>query len=122
MSKWLTIFMNLSAFAFSDEIDFSLSPTRETHRILQVDNEKVRVWKTTFNPFSPLKMHRHDKARLCIPIKGGTLKRITELGEVSYIQLETGKAIWLGVDPEGELHGDINESDEPIEVFIVEVK
>lgn len=94
----------------------------ETHRILQVDNKHVRVWKTTIYPFSPLKMHRHDSPRVVIALKGGTLKKIEENGETSPLTFETGKAYWLEADPLGEFHADINESEEPIEVMVIELK
>ena len=35
---------------------------------------------------------------------------------------ETGKAYWLGVDPPGEQHGDLNRGKEPMEVIVVEMK
>ena len=35
---------------------------------------------------------------------------------------ETGSAYWLDIDPEGELHGDVNRGDEPIEVIVVQLK
>ena len=37
-------------------------------------------------------------------------------------KIYTGKAYWLTKDPPGAFHGDINESDEPIEVMVIEVK
>ena len=35
---------------------------------------------------------------------------------------ETGSAYWLEADPPGELHGDVNEGPEPIEVIVVQLK
>jgi hypothetical protein len=35
---------------------------------------------------------------------------------------ETGKAFWLTADPPGELHGDVNEGNSPLEVMVVEIK
>jgi hypothetical protein len=67
-------------------------------------------------------MHRHDCSRVIVGLKGGSLTRIEESGEKSQIIFERGKAYWLTEDPPGTLHGDINESDEPIEVMLIEVK
>ena len=97
-------------------------PNQTTHREVQVDNEQVRVWKTTIYPASPLKMHRHDLPRIVVALQGGTLKKITDKGEVSDLVFETGKSYWLEADPEGELHGDVNESDQPIVVVVIEPK
>ena len=62
-------------------------------------------------------MHRHEKSRIVVGIKGGTLKKITDTGEESYLHFETGKAYWLEADPPYELHADVNEGLEPIEVM-----
>ena len=93
-----------------------------THRVFQFENEHVRVWKTVIMPHQPLKMHRHDCARVVVGLKGGSLTKIEETGETSKLVFETGKAYWLNEDPPRTLHGDINESDEPIEVMVIEVK
>lgn len=67
-------------------------------------------------------MHKHDCARVIVPLKGGKLKKIEKTGEISTLNFETGKACWLDVDPSGTLHGDINESNEPVEVMVIEIK
>ena len=94
----------------------------QTRRVFQFENEYVRVWKTIIMPCQPLKMHRHDCARVVVGLKGGTLTKIEETGEISDLNFETGVAYWLAEDPPGTLHGDINESDEPIEVMVIELK
>ena len=45
-----------------------LSPT-QTHRVIQFENEHVRVWKTTIMPHQPLKMHSIDCARVVVGLK-----------------------------------------------------
>jgi hypothetical protein len=35
---------------------------------------------------------------------------------------ERGKAYWLGKDPPGQTHADVNETDRPIEVIVVELR
>ena len=94
----------------------------KTHRVFQFENEHVRVWRTVIMPHQPLKMHRHDCSRVIVGLKGGTLTKIEETGERSPLVFDTGCAYWLGEDPPAVLHGDINESDEPIEVMVIELK
>lgn len=94
----------------------------KTHRVFQFENEHVRVWKTVIMPHQPLNMHRHNCARVVVGLKGGSLTKIEETGETSELVFETGKAYWLNEDPPNTLHGDINESDEPIEVMVIEIK
>lgn len=93
-----------------------------THRVFQFENEHVRVWKTIIMPNQPLKMHRHDCSRVVVGLKGGALTKIEQSGEISTLNFETGAAYFLAEDPEGTLHGDINESNEPIEVMVIEIK
>ncbi len=93
-----------------------------TRRVPQFENEHVKVWKSVIVPNQPLKMHRHDHPRAVIALKGGTLKVVKESGESRLERWETGNAYWLTADPPNELHGDVNEGDEPIEVIVIEIK
>lgn len=94
----------------------------QTHRVFQFENEHVRVWKTIIMPHQPLKMHRHDCARVVVGLKGGTLTKTEQTGETSELHFESGIAYWLTEDPPHTLHADVNESEEPIEVMIIEIK
>lgn len=92
-----------------------------THREYQLENGSVKAWKTIIYPNSPLKLHRHDYPRVIVGLVGGVITRIEESGEVSYLNIETGKAYWYEADEPG-LHLDMNESDTPIEVMLIEVR
>lgn len=85
-------------------------------------NENVKVWKTIIFPNQPLKMHRHDRSRVVVGLKGGVLTKIEDTGEESEFVFESHKAYWLDEDPPNTLHADINESNEPIEVMVIELK
>ncbi len=93
-----------------------------TGRTPQFENEHVEVWKSVIVPNQPLSMHRHDNPRAIIALKGGTLRVVNEAGESHQLIWETGSAYWLEADPPGELHGDVNEGTEPIEVIVVQLK
>ena len=93
-----------------------------TRRVPQFENEHVEVWKTIIMPDQPLSMHRHDNPRAIIALKGGTLTVVNEAGEERDMNWETGSAYWLDIDPEEELHGDVNKGTEPIEVIVVQLK
>ncbi|MFM5182075.1 hypothetical protein ACEUAY_21205 [Aeromonas veronii] len=100
-----------------------LQKTNQTHRVPQLENKNVRVWKTTISPEQPLKLHRHDNNRVIVVLKGGKLDILDEQGKVTKTyDWQTGKAYWLDADPIGELHGDRNISGSPIEVMVIEVK
>ena len=93
-----------------------------TRRVPQFENEHVEVWKTIISPNQPLSMHRHDNPRAIITLKGGTLTLVSEAGDERDMVWETGSAYWLDIDPEGELHGDVNKGSEAIEVIVVQLK
>jgi quercetin dioxygenase-like cupin family protein len=93
-----------------------------TRRIPQFENDDVRAWKSIIAPRQPLTMHRHDHGRAIIALVGGTLTIVEESGEKRTVTWETGKAYWLPADPPGRRHADVNETDKPIEVIVVELK
>lgn len=93
-----------------------------TQRIPQFENEHVEVWKSIIMPNQPLTMHRHDNPRAIIALRGGTLTVTSDAGESHDMTWETGSAYWLEADPPGELHGDVNEGTEPVEVIVVQLK
>ena len=93
-----------------------------TRRIPQFENNDVEVWKSIILPNQPLSMHRHDNPRAIIALKGGTLSVVTEAGDSKELTWETGSAYWLDADTPGELHGDVNQGTEPIEVIVVQMK
>lgn len=94
-----------------------------TRREPQFENEEVRVWKSIIQPRQPLSLHRHDHGRALIALVGGKLDVVDSAGKVldSY-DWETGKAYWLGADPPGQRHADVNNTSRPIEVIVVELK
>ena len=93
-----------------------------TRRVPQFENDHVEVWKSIILPNQPLSMHRHDHPRAIIALKGGTLTVVTEAGDSKKLTWETGSAYWLDADPPGQLHGDVNEGTEPVEVIVVQLK
>jgi len=97
-------------------------PELTTGRTPQFENEYVEVWKSVIVPNQPLEMHRHDNPRAIIALRGGTLTVVYDTGERRDMTWETGSAYWLDADPPGELHGDVNEGPEPVEVIVVQLK
>lgn len=95
---------------------------QQTRREPQFENEHVQVWKSIILPNQPLALHRHDRGRVIVALKGGTLDVVDAKGKtITQMTWETGKAYWLDADPPGELHGDLNRTSEPIEVMVVQL-
>lgn len=95
----------------------------QTRREPQFENDDVRVWKSIIMPNQPLALHRHDHGRTIVVLKGGALDIVDGTGKtMKTMGWETGKAYWLGADPPGEQHGDLNRGTAPIEVIVVEMR
>ena len=93
-----------------------------TQRIPQFENESVKVWKSVIVPNAPLTLHRHEHGRTIVVLVGGDLKVVKDSGKTEVMHWETGKAYWLGPDPPGEMHKDVNDTGKVIEVMVVEMK
>lgn len=94
-----------------------------TRREPQFENEHVRVWKSIILPKQPLSLHRHEHGRALIALVGGQLSVVDQNGKtIDTYNWESGKAYWLGVDPPGQLHADVNQTAQAIEVIVVELK
>lgn len=116
----------LCAHCFADEgitFDNGKSASQQaTQRVLQFENDQVRVWKAKIFPNQPLKMHRHDHDRVVVALHGGNLAKVSEDGAVKDRLFESGESYWLDKDPASELHACVNKSEEPIEVIVIELK
>ncbi len=94
-----------------------------TGRVPQFENEHMKAWKTVIMPKQPLRQHRHEFGRALIALTDGQLKVVDPNGKVvNTYNWERGKAYWLGPDPAGETHADVNDTAQPIEVIVVELK
>ena len=124
-SKWLmgsvlAVVCALSGAAAASGVPQQASQTR---REPQFENDDVRVWKSIIMPNQPLALHRHDHGRTIVVLKGGALDIVDGTGKtMKTMTWESGKAYWLGADPPGEQHGDLNRGPAPIEVIVVEMR
>jgi len=94
-----------------------------TRRESQFENDELRVWKSIIMPRQPLTLHRHDHGRALIALTGGDLKVVDSTGKtLNTYHWERGKAYWLDADPPGQMHADVNDTSNPIEVIVVELR
>ena len=75
-------------------------------------------------PKQPLTLHWHEHGRAPWRWPTAELRVVDkrrQAGSTSY-KLTAGKAMWLGVDPPGRMHADIDPGTKPVEVIVVELK
>jgi hypothetical protein len=94
----------------------------QTQRIPLFENDDVKVWKSVIFPNAPLAIHRHEHPRVIVALSGGTMKIVEQNGPADSHVWEAGKAYWLPANPPNTMHADVNASDKPIEVVVVELK
>ena len=121
MVKNAGLLFALAGLAFS--AGFAVAETlAQTGREAQFENSAVKVWKSLVLPNNPLPLHRHEHPRVIIALRGGSMKILEESGKSEVQEWQTGKAYWLGANPPGTRHQDINVGDAPIEVMVVELQ
>jgi hypothetical protein len=120
-SKLITGGVMATVFAAGVAVGAWQQQASGTRREPQFKNAEVEVWKSIIMPNQPLALHRHDRGRTIVALKGGTLDVVDKDGKtLQKMVWETGKAYWLDADPPGQLHGDLNRTNEPIEVMVVQ--
>ena len=121
MKRWICLSFVLGVLLGVGVVRSQQSVTG-TQRIVQFENDDVKVWKSVVVPHAPLTMHRHEHGRVIIALQGGTMKIVDSQGKSEEHVWETGKAYWLPPNAPGTMHADVNAGDQPIEVMVVELK
>ena len=88
----------------------------------QFENPTAKAWKSIIMPKQPLSYHRHDHARAIIALTDGTLDLVEPSGATKQNVWQAGRAYWYGPDAPGTAHADVNNTDRPIEVIVVELQ
>ncbi|MGA9718393.1 MAG: hypothetical protein WBQ79_08950 [Acidobacteriaceae bacterium] len=122
MSRWIGIAFVLGILVGGLGVMRSQQTAPATQRIMQFENDDVKVWKSIVVPNAPLSMHRHEHGRVIIALRGGTMKIVEQSGASEAHVWDTGKAYWLPANAPGTMHADVNAGQQPMEVMVVELK
>lgn len=88
----------------------------------QFENDQICVAKAKIQPHEEIGLHRDVYPQIVIALKGGTLTRLEADGRVTEVQFPTGVAVMREADPQDELHKSVNNSSEPVELLIIQLK
>jgi hypothetical protein len=122
MKRWIAVAFVLGILVGGLGVMRSQQSTPATQRIMQFENDDVKVWKSVVVPNTPLAMHRHEHGRVIIALRGGTMKIVEQNGANEVHVWKTGGAYWLPANAPGTMHADVNAGDQPMEVMVVELK
>lgn len=119
----LAIAACLISFAGGSGVMWARQQAQASRREPQFENDEMKVWKSIVMPNQPLTLHRHEHGRALVALTDGELRVVDKDGkQLDVYKLTAGKAMWLGVDPPGRMHADINPATKPVEVIVVELK
>lgn len=97
----------------------------ETHAFeyqLQFENDQINVAKATILSHEEIGLHRDAYPQIVIALKGGIITRLESDGQKVEVEFPTGVAIFRPTDPENQLHSSVNNSDESVELIIIQLK
>ena len=89
---------------------------------VQIENEQVHVARAKMLPYEEIGLHRDAYPQVVIALQGGTITRLEANGTKTDVNFPTGMAVFREVDPPNELHKSINNSTNPIELIIIQLK
>ena len=89
---------------------------------VQFENDQICVTKAKIQPHEEIGLHRDVHPSVVIALKGGTITRLEADGRTTEVQLPTGVAVIRAADPKDELHKSVNNSSEPVELIIIQLK
>ncbi len=88
----------------------------------QFENDQICIAKATIAPHEEIGLHRDMYPQVVIALKGGIITRFEADGRIIDVKFPTGKAIFKEADPENEQHHSVNNSSEPVELIIIQLK
>jgi hypothetical protein len=91
---------------------------------VNVAGQDMMIWKTVILPAQKntpgIALHRHEHARILIPLTKGVLQRRDFDGQTTDYALNIGKPVFLPEDTAAGFHTDENLGKEPIQVIVLQ--
>jgi len=88
----------------------------------QFENDQICVAKVKIEPLEEIGLHRDAYPQLVTALKGGTITRLEADGRIVEVEFPTGVTVIRDADPRDELHKSVNNSTEPVELIVIQLK
>jgi len=121
MSLNRTLALTAAALSLFAAVRAQTTATAST-RTDQLQNDTVKVWRTTVLPDAPLTLHRHDHPRVIVALTDGSMDLLDANGTHDLHVWQKDHAYWLPAMAPGAMHKDVNAGGKPLEVMVIELE
>lgn len=89
---------------------------------VEIDNDFVHVAKAKIMPYEELGLHYDEHPQVVVAIQGGIITRLEADGTTTNVTFPTGTPVFRESEPSSKMHRSVNQSSEPIELMIIQLK
>lgn len=86
------------------------------------ENDSVSIAQAKIMPYEEIGLHRDAYPQIVIALQGGVITRLEADGSTVDVHFPTGQAVSRDVDPPDQLHKSVNNSENPVELIIIQLK
>lgn len=86
------------------------------------ENDSVSISQVKIMPYEEIGLHRDAYPQIVVALQGGVITRLEADGSKVHVDFPTGQAVSREVDPPDQLHKSINNSPNPVELIIIQLK
>lgn len=86
------------------------------------ENDSVGISWVKIMPYEEIGLHRDAYPHIVIALEGGIITRLEADGSKVDVNFPTGQAVSREVDPPDLLHKSVNNSPNPVELIIIQLK
>lgn len=86
------------------------------------ENDSLSIAQAKIMPYEEIGLHRDVFPQIVIALQGGIITRLEADGSKVEVNFPTGQAVSREADPPEQLHKSINNSPNPVELIIIQLK
>lgn len=86
------------------------------------ENDSVSISHVKIMPYEEIGLHRDAYPQIVVALQGGMITRLEADGSKVNVDFPTGQAVSRDVDPPDQLHKSVNNSPNPVELIIIQLK